>query len=132
MKAPGLNRNNEVIEKRFFQSLLFRAQRVLVRNGGILTASNLFATRFDQVVNLCEKRAKDVDYIMVGLSNIAPLLPQITTTRSRSAQRTGASLYANFLAPLGLLGLRVRISINGFGFKLQRVPLRHGGYPGAD
>mmetsp|Transcript_28358 Transcript_28358/g.71075 ORF Transcript_28358/g.71075 Transcript_28358/m.71075 type:complete len:363 (-) Transcript_28358:124-1212(-) len=34
-------------------------------NGGILTASNLFATRFDQVVNLCEKRAKDVDYIMV-------------------------------------------------------------------
>ena len=34
-------------------------------NGGILTASNLFATRFDQVVSLCEKRAKDVDYVMV-------------------------------------------------------------------
>ena len=30
-------------------------------NGGILTASNLFATRFDQVVTLCERRAAEVE-----------------------------------------------------------------------
>ena len=34
-------------------------------NGGILTASNLFATRFDQVVSLCEKRAADIDHVFV-------------------------------------------------------------------
>ena len=34
-------------------------------NGGILTASNLFATRFDQVVTLCEKRRDELDYIFV-------------------------------------------------------------------
>jgi GTPase SAR1 family protein len=34
-------------------------------NGGILTASNLFATRFDQVVTLCEKRRHELDYIFV-------------------------------------------------------------------
>ena len=32
-------------------------------NGGILTASNLFATRFDQVVTLCEKRRDELDYL---------------------------------------------------------------------
>jgi hypothetical protein len=34
-------------------------------NGGILTASNLFATRFDQVVSLCEKRSSELDNIFV-------------------------------------------------------------------
>lgn len=34
-------------------------------NGGILTSLNLFATKFDQVLNLCEKRAESVEYIVV-------------------------------------------------------------------
>ena len=34
-------------------------------NGGILTSLNLFATRFDQVISLLEKRADDLDYIFV-------------------------------------------------------------------
>jgi GTPase SAR1 family protein len=34
-------------------------------NGGILTSMNLFATRFDQVMGLCEKRADDCRYICV-------------------------------------------------------------------
>ena len=34
-------------------------------NGGILTAANLFATRFDQVLGLCEKRAADIDHVFV-------------------------------------------------------------------
>ena len=35
-------------------------------NGGILTSLNLFATRFDQVVSLLEKRKDDLDYIFIG------------------------------------------------------------------
>ncbi|KAG9225904.1 hypothetical protein CCMSSC00406_0006474 [Pleurotus cornucopiae] len=34
-------------------------------NGGILTALNLFTTKFDQVLNLVEKRADDVDYVIL-------------------------------------------------------------------
>lgn len=34
-------------------------------NGGILTSLNLFATKFDQVMSLCEKRAPTVKYILV-------------------------------------------------------------------
>eukprot|EP00899_Mesostigma_viride_P029560 jgi/Mesvir1/978/Mv17524-RA.2 len=34
-------------------------------NGGILTSLNLYATRFDQVISFCEKRAEQVDYILV-------------------------------------------------------------------
>jgi GTPase SAR1 family protein len=34
-------------------------------NGGILTSLNLFATRFDQVIGLLEKRADSLDYIFV-------------------------------------------------------------------
>jgi GTPase SAR1 family protein len=34
-------------------------------NGGILTSLNLFATRFDQVVSLLEKRKDDIDYIFI-------------------------------------------------------------------
>ncbi|KAH9979515.1 XPA-binding protein 1 [Lactifluus volemus] len=34
-------------------------------NGGILTALNLFTTKFDQVLDLVEKRAESVDYIIV-------------------------------------------------------------------
>jgi GTPase SAR1 family protein len=34
-------------------------------NGGILTSLNLFATRFDQVIQLLEKRASDLDYIFI-------------------------------------------------------------------
>jgi GTPase SAR1 family protein len=34
-------------------------------NGSILTSLNLFATRFDQVVNILEKRSSELDYIFV-------------------------------------------------------------------
>ncbi|OJA16647.1 hypothetical protein AZE42_04042 [Rhizopogon vesiculosus] len=34
-------------------------------NGGILTALNLFTTKFDQVLDLVEKRAETVDYIIL-------------------------------------------------------------------
>ena len=34
-------------------------------NGAILTSLNLFATRFDQVIGILEKRADDVDYIFI-------------------------------------------------------------------
>lgn len=34
-------------------------------NGGILTALNLFATRFDQVLKFAEKRAPTLDYILI-------------------------------------------------------------------
>ncbi|TFK38376.1 XPA-binding protein 1 [Crucibulum laeve] len=34
-------------------------------NGGILTALNLFTTKFDQVLELVEKRADDVDYVIL-------------------------------------------------------------------
>ena len=34
-------------------------------NGGILTSLNLFATRFEQVINILERRAADLDYIFV-------------------------------------------------------------------
>lgn len=32
-------------------------------NGGILTALNLFTTKFDQVLDLVEKRAETVEYV---------------------------------------------------------------------
>jgi GTPase SAR1 family protein len=34
-------------------------------NGGIMTSLNLFATRFDQVLGLLEKRAGELDYVFV-------------------------------------------------------------------
>ncbi|KAF8907029.1 hypothetical protein CPB84DRAFT_1769308 [Gymnopilus junonius] len=34
-------------------------------NGGILTALNLFTTKFDQVLNLVEQRANSVDYVIL-------------------------------------------------------------------
>ncbi|KZP07020.1 hypothetical protein FIBSPDRAFT_875937, partial [Athelia psychrophila] len=34
-------------------------------NGGILTALNLFTTKFDQVLTLVEKRAETVDYVIL-------------------------------------------------------------------
>ncbi|KAH7435305.1 hypothetical protein KP509_06G059000 [Ceratopteris richardii] len=34
-------------------------------NGGILTSLNLFATKFDEVVELVEKRAGELDYVLV-------------------------------------------------------------------
>jgi hypothetical protein len=34
-------------------------------NGGILTALNLFTTKFDQVLDLVEKRAETVEYVLV-------------------------------------------------------------------
>jgi GTPase SAR1 family protein len=34
-------------------------------NGGILTSLNLFATRFDQVIEILEKRANELDYIFI-------------------------------------------------------------------
>jgi hypothetical protein len=34
-------------------------------NGGILTSLNLFATKFDQVLGIMERRANDLDYIFI-------------------------------------------------------------------
>ena len=34
-------------------------------NGAILTACNLFATRFDQVISLCKQRASNLNYVFV-------------------------------------------------------------------
>merc|ERR1719217_1786570 len=34
-------------------------------NGAIMTSLNLFATKFDQVLNLLDKRAPDLDYVLV-------------------------------------------------------------------
>mmetsp|Transcript_16052 Transcript_16052/g.48384 ORF Transcript_16052/g.48384 Transcript_16052/m.48384 type:complete len:348 (-) Transcript_16052:67-1110(-) len=34
-------------------------------NGGIMTSLNLFATKFDQVLELLDKRAKDLDYVLI-------------------------------------------------------------------
>ena len=34
-------------------------------NGAILTATNLFATRFDQVMALCERRRSEADFIVI-------------------------------------------------------------------
>jgi hypothetical protein len=34
-------------------------------NGGIMTSLNLFATKFDQVLGLLEKRAPDLDYVLI-------------------------------------------------------------------
>ncbi|EFC49846.1 predicted protein [Naegleria gruberi] len=34
-------------------------------NGGILTALNLFSTRFDQVVDLIDKKARKLDYVFI-------------------------------------------------------------------
>ncbi|KAJ3300500.1 hypothetical protein HK104_011005 [Borealophlyctis nickersoniae] len=34
-------------------------------NGGILTALNLFTTKFDQVLNLVQKRAPNLDYVLL-------------------------------------------------------------------
>lgn len=42
-------------------------------NGGILTALNLFTTKFDQVLDLVEKRAETVEYVLV-LSIVHPFL----------------------------------------------------------
>jgi Conserved hypothetical ATP binding protein len=36
-------------------------------NGGILTALNLFTTKFDQVLDLVEKRAESVECISISL-----------------------------------------------------------------
>ena len=40
-------------------------QYALGPNGGILTALNLFATRFEQVMGLVEKRSAELDYVLV-------------------------------------------------------------------
>ncbi|CAL6304510.1 unnamed protein product [Bathycoccus prasinos] len=40
-------------------------------NGAILTASNLFATRFDQVLNLCKNRSKQLKYIFIDTPDVA-------------------------------------------------------------
>lgn len=37
-------------------------------NGGILTALNLFTTKFDQVLDLVEKRAENVECAVISLS----------------------------------------------------------------
>ncbi|KAF7806806.1 GPN-loop GTPase 1 [Senna tora] len=34
-------------------------------NGGILTSLNLFATKFDEVISIIEKRADELDYVLV-------------------------------------------------------------------
>ena len=34
-------------------------------NGGIVTSLNLFATKFDQVLNLIEKRSEDCEHVII-------------------------------------------------------------------
>lgn len=34
-------------------------------NGGIVTALNLFATQFNEVITLCQKRQDEIDYILL-------------------------------------------------------------------
>ena len=34
-------------------------------NGGIVTSLNLFATKFDQVLNLIEKRTEECEYVII-------------------------------------------------------------------
>lgn len=34
-------------------------------NGGIITSLNLFSTRFDQIMNILEKREKDHEFIIL-------------------------------------------------------------------
>jgi GTPase SAR1 family protein len=41
------------------------AQYGLGPNGGIITSLNLFATKFDQVMGILEKRAENIDYIFI-------------------------------------------------------------------
>jgi hypothetical protein len=45
----------------------YNARYNLGPNGGILTALNLFTTKFDQVLDLVEKRAETVEYVFVIL-----------------------------------------------------------------
>lgn len=40
-------------------------QHNLGPNGAIMTCLNLFATKFDQVMTILEKRSDDLDYILV-------------------------------------------------------------------
>jgi len=40
-------------------------QHGLGPNGGILTSLNLFATRFDQVLNIIEKRQDEIEYVFI-------------------------------------------------------------------
>lgn len=42
-----------------------RKEYSLGPNGAILTSCNLFATRFDQVVSLCERRQDEIDHLLV-------------------------------------------------------------------
>lgn len=46
-------------------------------NGGILTALNLFTTKFDQVLELVEKRAEDVEYVVIS----TPLRPRYSSNQ---------------------------------------------------
>jgi len=43
-------------------------------NGAIMTSLNLFATRFDQVIGLMEKRAAQVKYVLAGAYTAAAAL----------------------------------------------------------
>lgn len=46
-----------------------RSRYNLGPNGGILTALNLFTTKFDQVLSLVEKRADTVEYLTLGTAS---------------------------------------------------------------
>src|SRR6267154_1048260 len=49
-------------------------------NGGILTALNLFTTKFDQVLELVEKRAETVEYVLVILILYSLLQSHVVTS----------------------------------------------------
>ncbi|KAF5319358.1 hypothetical protein D9619_008677 [Psilocybe cf. subviscida] len=61
--------NYQEVMKQFVASGLHCVVRVLSSpqgpNGGILTALNLFTTKFDQVLSLVEQRAETVDYVVL-------------------------------------------------------------------
>jgi len=60
-------------------------------NGGILTALNLFATRFEQVMQLVEKRAADLSYVLLDTPGQIEIF-----TWSASGQIISESLASSF------------------------------------
>ncbi|KAJ7954980.1 GPN-loop GTPase [Quillaja saponaria] len=51
-------------------------------NGGILTSLNLFATKFDEVISVIEKRADQLDYVLVDTPVDTPRAESPTTFMS--------------------------------------------------
>jgi hypothetical protein len=61
---------------------MLRQRYNLGPNGGILTALNLFTTKFDQVLDLVEKRSESVEYDLFSffISYIAGFANELPST----------------------------------------------------